>query len=159
MQNSVILCLECLGPKYLIDLNQLSRFESSGAYNHTSGIISKRIRQFKENCSERSLNVRAAADVGGCLLEKIFTHNKNPKTHTTGDWVEVMQRGQRAKGHLLVSWTRATKPIRGSWGVICMEGGGGTSGPAITNQKSIHRGGGGGDGPERGRRQMWIGRG
>lgn len=82
MQNSVILCLECLGPKYLIDLNQLSRFESSGAYNHTSGIISKRIRQFKENCSEQSLNVRAAADVGGCLLEKIFTHNKNPKTHT-----------------------------------------------------------------------------
>lgn len=82
MQNSVILCLECLGPKYLIDLNQLSRFESSGAYNHTSGIISKRIRQFKENCSERNLNVRAAADVGGCLLEKIFTHNKNAKSHT-----------------------------------------------------------------------------
>lgn len=30
-----------------------------------------------------------------------------------------------------------------------MEGGGGTSGPAITNQKSIHRGGGGDGARER----------
>lgn len=91
MQNSVILCLECLGPKYIIDLNQLSRFESSGAYNHTSGIISKRFRQFKENCSERSLNVRAAADVGGCLLEKIFTHNKNAHTDTNTNTLQGIE--------------------------------------------------------------------
>jgi len=33
-----------------------------------------------------------------------------------------------AQSHLLVSCTRATKPVSGSWGVICsMEGGGGAT--------------------------------
>lgn len=35
-------------------------------------------------------------------------------------------------GYSLVSWTRATKPISGSCGVTCMEGGGGAGGPPGT---------------------------
>lgn len=40
--------------------------------------------------------------------------------------------GRVGGGYSLLSWTRATKPIRGSCGVTCMEGGGGAEEPPDT---------------------------
>ncbi len=52
-----------------------------------------------------------------------------------------MQEGLReAQSHLLVSWTRATKPVSGSWGVICSTEGGGGGTEASPQDHKKHRG-------------------
>lgn len=52
-----------------------------------------------------------------------------------------MQEGliREVQSHLLVSCTRATKPISGSWGVICSTEGGGGATEASPQDHKKHR--------------------
>ncbi len=52
-----------------------------------------------------------------------------------------MQEGliREAQSHLLVSCTRATKPVSGSWGVICSTEGGGGATEASPQDHKKHR--------------------